>query len=90
MNLSEHDVVAVIDARGGGAYVGSLETGLVNRCPDANSKDRRRVVKRAVATGLVVLTPMGLYRRAPRTATPKSPAADHAPLISTFASADVV
>jgi len=66
MNISEHDVVAVIDARGGGAYVGSLETGLVNRCPYANAEDRRRVVKRALADGLVVLTPMGLYRRRPQ------------------------
>ena len=66
MNISEHDVVAVIDARGGSAYVASLETGLNNRCPHANHDDRRRVVKKALASGLVVFTPMGLYRRAPR------------------------
>lgn len=61
----EQDVMAVIDARGGSAYVASLETGLINRCPYANQDDRRRAVKKALASGLVVFTPMGLYRRPP-------------------------
>jgi hypothetical protein len=64
--ISEADVLAVIDARGGGAYIGSVETGLSNRSPFAKAPERRRAIERALASGAVVRTSLGLLRRRPR------------------------
>ncbi|MET0382022.1 MAG: hypothetical protein ABW032_01235 [Burkholderiaceae bacterium] len=66
MKITDNDVCAVIDARGGMAYVASVETGLANRFPFADADDRRRALKRALASGSIVQMPLGVYRRAPR------------------------
>jgi hypothetical protein len=64
--LTDVDVLAVIETRGGAAYSGSVETGLCNRAPYANAQDRRRAIERALASGAVVRTPLGLLRPRPR------------------------
>ena len=64
-SITEADVLAVLDARGGAAYIGSVETGLSNRLPFAGAPDRRRAIERALTTGAVVRTPLGLLRRRP-------------------------
>jgi hypothetical protein len=64
-NLTDADVLAVLDARGGAAYIGSVETGLFNRAPYAEPSERRRAIERALTSGAVVRTPLGLLRRRP-------------------------
>jgi hypothetical protein len=66
-SLCDADVLAVIDTRGGAAYLGSVETGLFNRAPYAQAPDRRRAIERALASGAIVRTPLGLLRRPPQT-----------------------
>jgi hypothetical protein len=61
--ITDADILAVLDARGGAAYIGSVETGLSNRLPFAEAPERRRAIERALASGTVVRTPLGLLRR---------------------------
>jgi hypothetical protein len=64
--ISDTDVLAVIDARGGQTYAASVDTGLANRFPFVDAGERKRAVQRALASGTVVHTPMGVFRRPPR------------------------
>jgi hypothetical protein len=64
--ITDQDVLAVIDARGGTAYSASVDTGLTNRYPFVAESDRKRAVLRALASGAIVRTPMGVFRRPPR------------------------
>ena len=66
IHISDQDVLAVIDARGGQAYSASVDTGLTNRFPFVDAAERKRAVQRALASGAVVRTPMGVFRRPPR------------------------
>lgn len=63
--ISDADVLAVIDARGGQAYAASVDTGLANRFPFIDANERRKAVERALKSGAVVRTPMGIFRRPP-------------------------
>ena len=66
IHISDADVLAVIDARGGQTYSASVDTGLANRFPFVDAAERKRAVQRALASGAVVRTPMGVFRRPPR------------------------
>ena len=66
INISDADVLAVIDARGGQTYSASVDTGLTNRFPFVDPAERKRAVQRALASGAVICTPMGVFRRPPR------------------------
>jgi hypothetical protein len=61
--ISDQDLAAVLDARGGAAYPTSVVTGLVNRCVLATPEDCWRALRRALARGVLVQTPLGLCRR---------------------------
>lgn len=63
--ISDADVLAVIDARGGQAYAASVDTGLTNRFRFIDVNERKRAVERALKSGAVVRTPMGVFRRPP-------------------------
>lgn len=65
-HISDADVVAVIDARGGRTYSASVDTGLTNRFPFVDASERQRAVQRALKSGAIVRTPMGVFRRPPR------------------------
>ncbi len=65
VNISDADVLAVIDARGGRTYSASIDTGLANRFPYASQAERHRAVTRALKSGAIVRTPMGVFRRPP-------------------------
>ncbi len=65
IHISDADVLAVIDARGGQTYSASVDTGLANRFPFVDAAERKRAVQRALKSGAVVCTPMGVYRRPP-------------------------
>ena len=65
-HITDADVLAVIDARGGRAYSASVDTGLANRFPFVDRMERLRAVQRALKSGAVVRTPMGVFRRPPR------------------------
>ena len=64
--ITDADVLAVIDARGGQTYSASVDTGLANRSPFVDAAERQRAVQRALKSGAVVKTPMGVFRRPPR------------------------
>ena len=66
VHITDADVVAVIDARGGQTYSASVDTGLANRFPFVDAAARKRAVAHALTTGAVVKTPMGVFRRPPR------------------------
>jgi hypothetical protein len=66
IHITDADVLAVIDARGGLTYSASVDTGLANRFPFVDARERQRAVARALASGAVVRTPMGVFRRPPR------------------------
>ena len=66
VHISDADVLAVIDARGGQTYSASVDTGLANRFPFVDAGERLRAVARALKSGAVVRTPMGVFRRPPR------------------------
>lgn len=66
IHVSDADVLAVIDARGGQAYSASVDTGLANRFPFVDAHERQQAVQRALKSGAVVRTPMGVFRRPPR------------------------
>lgn len=66
IHVSDADVLAVIDARGGQAYSASVDTGLTNRFPFVDAAERQKAVQRALKSGAVVRTPMGVFRRPPR------------------------
>jgi len=66
IHITDADVLAVIDARGGQAYSASVDTGLANRFPFVDAAERLRAVQRALKSGAVVKTPMGVFRRPPR------------------------
>ena len=66
VHITDADVLAVIDARGGQTYSASVDTGLANRFPFVDAAARKRAVAHALATGAVVKTPMGVFRRPPR------------------------
>ncbi len=63
--INDAAVLAVIDARGGRAYSASIDTGLANRFPHASQAERHRAVARALKSGAIVRTPMGVLRRPP-------------------------
>ena len=63
--ITDEDVLAVIDARGGQTYEGSVETGLTNRFPFSDLATRQRALANALRSGAVVRTPMGVLRRPP-------------------------
>jgi len=63
--ISDADVLAVIDARGGHTYAASVDTGLANRFPFVDASERQKAVQRALKSGAVVKTPMGVFRRPP-------------------------
>ena len=65
-HITDADVLAVIDARGGQAYSASVDTGLANRFPFVDRMERLRAVQRALKSGAIVRTPMGVFRRPPR------------------------
>jgi hypothetical protein len=65
-HISDADVLAVIDARGGQTYSASVDTGLANRFPFVDATERQRAVQRALKSGAIVRTPMGVFRRPPR------------------------
>ena len=65
VHITDADVLAVIDARGGQTYSASVDTGLTNRFPFVDATERKRAVQRALASGAVVKTPMGVFRRPP-------------------------
>ena len=65
-HITDTDVLAVIDARGGQTYSASVDTGLANRFPFVDATERQRAVQRALKSGAVVKTPMGVFRRPPR------------------------
>jgi len=54
------DVVSVIEARGGAAYPGSVETGLANRFPHVDGSARQRAVASALASRAIVRTARGV------------------------------
>ena len=64
-HISDADVLAVIDARGGQTYSASVDTGLANRFPFVEPAERQRAVQRALKSGAIVRTPMGVFRRPP-------------------------
>ena len=64
-HIRDEDVLAVIDARGGQAYSASVDTGLANRFPFVDAAERQKAVQRALKSGAVVKTPMGVFRRPP-------------------------
>ena len=66
IHISDADVLAVIDARGGQTYSASVDTGLANRFPFVDEVGRKRAVAHALSSGAVVRTPMGVFRRPPR------------------------
>ncbi len=66
VHITDADVLAVIDARGGQTYSASVDTGLANRFPFVDASERQRAVQRALKSGAVVRTPMGVFRRPPR------------------------
>ncbi len=66
IHIRDEDVLAVIDARGGQAYSASVDTGLTNRFPFVDAAERQKAVQRALKSGAVVRTPMGVFRRPPR------------------------
>jgi len=66
IHISDADVLAVIDARGGSTYSASVDTGLANRFPFVDASERQKAVQRALKSGAVVRTPMGVFRRPPR------------------------
>lgn len=66
IHISDADVLAVIEARGGATYSASVDTGLANRFPYVTPADRKRAVQHALDAGVIVRTPMGIYRRPPR------------------------
>jgi hypothetical protein len=59
LRITDQDVMAVIEARGGAAYPGSIATGLANRFPFVNQHLRERAVRQAVSRGMVVPTALG-------------------------------
>ncbi len=65
VHITDADVLAVIDARGGQTYSASVDTGLANRFPFVDAAARKRAVAHALTTGAVVKTPMGVFRRPP-------------------------
>lgn len=65
IHITDTDVLAVIDARGGRTYSASIDTGLANRFPHASQAERQRAVARALKSGAIVRTPMGVFRRPP-------------------------
>ena len=65
VHITDADVLAVIDARGGQTYSASVDTGLANRFPFVDAAARKRAVAHALSTGAVVKTPMGVFRRPP-------------------------
>ena len=65
-HISDADVLAVIDARGGQTYSASVDTGLANRFPFVDAAGRQKAVQRALKSGAIVRTPMGVFRRPPR------------------------
>ena len=65
LHITDADVLAVIDARGGQTYAASVDTGLANRFPFVDAAARKRAVAHAWTTGAVVKTPMGVFRRPP-------------------------
>ena len=65
-HITDADVLAVIDARGGQTYSASVDTGLANRFPFVDAAGRQKAVQRALKSGAVVKTPMGVFRRPPR------------------------
>ena len=65
VHITDTDVLAVIDARGGQTYSASVDTGLANRFPFVDASERQRAVQRALKSGAVVKTPMGVFRRPP-------------------------
>ena len=66
VHITDADVLAVIDARGGQTYSASVDTGLANRFPFVDATERQKAVQRALKSGAVVRTPMGIFRRPPR------------------------
>jgi len=66
IHIRDEDVLAVIDARGGQTYSASVDTGLANRFPFVDASERQKAVQRALKSGAVVRTPMGVFRRPPR------------------------
>jgi hypothetical protein len=66
IHIRDEDVLAVIDARGGSTYSASVDTGLANRFPFVDASERQKAVQRALKSGVVVRTPMGVFRRPPR------------------------
>ena len=65
VHITDADVLAVIDARGGQTYSASVDTGLANRFPFVDASERQKAVQRALKSGAVVRTPMGVFRRPP-------------------------
>jgi len=65
VHITDADVLAVIDARGGQTYSASVDTGLANRFPFVDASERQKAVQRALKSGAVVKTPMGVFRRPP-------------------------
>jgi len=66
IHITDADVLAVVDARGGSTYSASVDTGLANRFPFVDASERQKAVQRALKSGAVVRTPMGVFRRPPR------------------------
>ena len=66
VHITDADVLAVIDARGGQTYSASVDTGFANRFPFVDASERQKAVQRALKSGAVVRTPMGVFRRPPR------------------------
>ncbi len=65
LHITDADVLAVVDARGGQTYSASIDTGLANRFPFVDAGERLRAVQRALKSGALVKTPMGVFRRPP-------------------------
>lgn len=65
MPVTDLDVLAAIEARGGSAYPASLLLGVANRCVNATHAQCLTAVRAALARGLIVQTPLGLYQRPP-------------------------
>ena len=66
LHITDADVLAVIEARGGQAYSASVDTGLANRFPFVDATERKKAVERALKSGALVKTPMGVFRRPPK------------------------
>ncbi len=66
VHITDADVLAVIEARGGQTYSASVDTGLANRFPFVDATERKKAVERALKSGAIVKTPMGVFRRPPR------------------------